>query len=191
MKDKMPLRREEGFTLVELMIAIIILALIVFAAFNIMDVNIKAGAIYTMQSELSQGLKNASDAMVDQLRAAHTFTTANVSDVVFTSYVTGTNDLYDVEFFLENGQLIYRAKKVSDGPLGSGDDKVLASGISGLKIIYYDSAGTQLNDAINNPTVPAGSLGSIIGLEIELTMIESYGETSLSDTSTTAVRVKR
>lgn len=173
--------REEGFTLVELIIAFIILALIVYAAFNLLDVNVTAGSVYALRADISQELRETTGAMVDQLRTASAFTNAQSDNVTFTSYLTGTNDLYNVQFFLDgNGNIIHRA---STGELGEGDDKVLASNVTGLQINYY--AGSALLDD------PGGALDSISLVEIELTMTLSKSNKVMTDSMVTMVRVRR
>lgn len=174
--------REEGFTLVELIIAFIILALIVYAAFNLLDVNVTAGSVYALRADISQELRETTGAMVDQLRAASSFTNAQSDNVTFTSYLRGTNDLYNVQFFLDgNGNLIHRA---STGGLGEGDDKVLASNVTGLQLAYYDSTSTALGD-------PNSALGDICLVTITLTMTMSSSKSEMTDSVVTMVRVRR
>jgi len=175
------IEREDGFTLPELIIAFIILALIVYAAFNLLDVNISAGNVYRMQADISQDLRETTGAMVDQIRTASTFTNAQSSNVEFTSYLMGTNDLYNVQFFLEGGNLIHRA---NTGELGEEDNKVLASNVTGFELNYFDSTSTVLGD-------PNGALEDICLVTIELTMTLSSGEDVMTDTMVTMVRVRR
>lgn len=169
--------REEGFTLVELLIAFVILSLLVYAAFNIMDVNIKAGGVYAARADLSQELRETGTTMVDQLRTAYSFTTAEASNVVFSSYLTGTSQLYNVQFFLQGTDLIHR---VSTGVPGASDDRVLASDVTGLEFTYYDSAGSVLS-------VPVSNLSSIAKVEMELTM----NKNGIEDTINTIARIRK
>ncbi len=152
--------REEGFTLVEMLIAFLILSFVVYAAFNMLDVQIKASGVYAAKSELSQELRETATTMVDQLRVAYSFTTADTANVAFTAYLTGTSQLYNVQFFLQGTDLIHRA---STGALGPSDDRVLASGVTGLRFLYYDAAGSALSTPVSN-------LASIAKVEIELSM---------------------
>ncbi|NPV59562.1 MAG: prepilin-type N-terminal cleavage/methylation domain-containing protein [Actinobacteria bacterium] len=169
--------REEGFSLVELLIAFAILALLVYAAFNILDVNVKAGGVYAARADLSQELRETGTTMVDQLRMAYSFTTAEAGNVVFTAYLTGTTQLYNVQFFLQGSDLIHR---VSTGIPGPSDNRVLASDVTRLKFTYYDSAGSVLS-------APVASLSSIAKVEIELTMNKS----GIEDSITTIARIRK
>ncbi|RJP30350.1 MAG: hypothetical protein C4536_09950 [Actinobacteria bacterium] len=175
------MEREEGFTLVELMIAFLILALIVYAAFNLMDVNIRAGTVYTLTSDISQELREASSTMVDQLRTARSFADAQASSVTFTSYLTGTNDLYNVQFLLQDGNLIHRSSLSTPS---EADNKVLATNVTGLQFTYYDSTGTELTD-------PGSSLAFITLVELELTISMEAAGNVVTDSVTTMARTRR
>jgi len=152
-----------------------------------LDVNITAGSTYTLQSDISQELKETSGAMVDQLRTAASFTAAQESNVTFTSYLKGTNDLYNVQFFLEDGDLIHRA---SIAVLSESDDKVLASNVTGLQLKYYDSAGNLL--AYEDPSNPDDNdmLSNISLVEIILTMTLSSSQAELTRSVDTMVRIR-
>lgn len=168
---------EEGFTLVELLIAFLILSLIVFAAFNMLDVNLKAGSVYAAKADLSQELRETGTTMVDQLRVAYAFTSANANSVSFTAYLTGTSQLYNVQFFLSGSNLIHRA---GTGALGPSDDRVLASGVIRLAFTYYDSAGSVLS-------APVSDLASIAKVEVELRMERS----GVVDSVTVIARIRK
>jgi len=172
---------EDGFSLAELLIAFAILSLIVYAAFNLLDVNIEAGTVYTMRADISQELRESTGIMVDQIRTARSFTNAGSTDVTFTSYLTGTNDLYNVQFFLEDDNIIHR---MNTGVLSSVDDKVVATNVTGLELKYYDSA-TNLLDT------PNSALSSISLVEIKITMTLSSGDTVMTESMETMVRVRR
>lgn len=173
--------REGGFSLAELLIAFAILSLIVYAAFNLLDVNVEAGTFYTMRAEISQELRETTGTMVDQLRTASSFTNAGGDSVTFTSYLTGTNDEYNVQFFLSGDTIIHR---MNIGVLSPADDKVIATDVTGLEFNYYDAATNLLDN-------PNATLSSISLVEIEITMTLSSGETVMTESMETMVRVRR
>jgi len=172
--------REEGFTLVELIIAFIVLALIVYAAFNLLDVNITAGSVYSLRADISQELRETAGMMVDQLRTADSFKDAQSDSVMFTSYITGTTDLYNVQFLRQDEEIIHR---INIGDLSETDNKVIASNVTGLQLSYYDSAGSLLGS-------PSTSLNSIAMIKIVLTMTMSSNDNVLTDSVETMVRIR-
>jgi prepilin-type N-terminal cleavage/methylation domain-containing protein len=184
MRKKTSFHGEEGFTLAELMVALLIFSLLMVGTFEMVSTNIKASEVYAIRANLSQELREASNAMVDQIRTANSFSVANNTDMVFQSYITGDNNLYNAEFFLQNGDLIYRSKLVSGGSLGAGDDRILASGVTALNFDYYDVAGTT------PLTIPINNLNSITRVEIKLTLTRGFQGTTESDSVTTTVRIK-
>jgi type II secretory pathway pseudopilin PulG len=175
------LDREEGFSLAELLIAFAILALLVYAAFNLLDVNINAGSVYTMRVDISQELRESTEIMVDQLRTARSFSNAQSDNVVFTSYLTGTNDLYNVQFFLEGDTIVHR---MNTGVLTEADNIVVASNVTGLELYYYDSATNLLAD-------PNSTLSSISLVEIKITMTLTSGGNVMTESMETMVRIRR
>ena len=109
------------------------------------------------------------------------FTNAGGDSVTFTSYLTGTNDEYNVQFFLSGDTIIHR---MNTGVLSPADDKVIATDVTGLEFNYYDSATNLLGN-------PNGTLSSISLVEIEITMTLSSGETVMTESMETMVRVRR
>lgn len=181
MKAVERLQREDGFTLAELLIVFVVLSLIVYAAFTMLDSNIKAGAVYKMQADLSQEMKQATDQMADQIRTARTFLTAADSDLRFTSYVTGTDTLYNVRFWLASGEIHYA---VDEGGVFLIPDTVIARNVGALNFNYIGSSGGML-------AKPVASLSSIYGVQVSVTISKtSFGVTENAGT-TTVVRVKR
>ncbi len=184
MSEKMFFHREEGFTLTELMLAFLVFTLLIAATFQMLNKNIEAAEVYVTQADVSQDLREASNALVDQIRTANDFDKAEDTDLVFQSYITGTDTLYNVEFLLQDGDLIYRSKRVSEGVLGSGDDKILVSGVTSLDFDYYDIAGTI------PLTTPVSSLSSITRVEIKLSISRRAQGRTIQDAITTTVRVR-
>lgn len=181
MGDKQALEREDGFSLAELMIVFVVLSLIVYAAFTILDSNVKAGSTFKMQSDLSQEMKTAMDTMSDQIRSARDFVSATDTDLTFTSYVTGTGTLYNVRFRLSSGQILYQ---VTLGGANYIPETAIANGVTSLDFDYISSAGGDLPN-------PGASLSSIYGVKITLTMAKTSMGITERLTSTTVVKVRR
>lgn len=171
---------EEGFSLAELLIAFAILGLIVYAAFNLLDVNITAGSTYKMRADISQELRETGNAMVDQLRTANSFTDAQSDSVTFTSYLTGTDQLYNVQFLRVGNDIIQRVNTV---PLSEADNIVLASDVIDFQLLYYDSARNVLGS-------PNDALSSIARIQILITMQKIDKDIDRIDTIETMVTVR-
>lgn len=175
-----------GFTLTELLIALLLFLMLITAISKVVKVNITAGEVYAIRSDISQALRESSNAMVDQLRGANTFVMAQDTDVVFQAYITGTDDLYNVEFFLQDGNLVYRSRRVVDGNLTSADDKVITGDVLALDFDYYEVAGTTPLGA----PVPTGSLAAITRVEIKMTVAREFEGHELQETIITTVRIR-
>jgi prepilin-type N-terminal cleavage/methylation domain-containing protein len=172
---------EEGFTLVELIVAVFILSLLVFATFNLLDAHLSEGEVVVSASDIAEELRMAMDTMVDQLRTASTFTSAKSNDLTFQGYVLGNNVLQTVRFFLDGDEL-----KMTCSDLFAGE-KVIASGVKSLAFTYYDKADTQLT----NPDGSQAIRDSITQVEITLTLARSGGGVTVDKTATTRVRIKK
>ncbi|OFW55637.1 MAG: hypothetical protein A2Y75_05480 [Candidatus Solincola sediminis] len=172
----------QGFTLIEMLVALTLFCLIVAAILGFTDVAINSQTTYSMQTDLSQGLSKASDAMVDQIRAAYSFSSAANTDVEFASYAKGTDELYTVHFWLAGADLYYTLKNSVGTAI---INEVLATEISGLLFEYYDSAKTT---PLGHPDE---HLGEISMIKIQLTMTLDYGaQEPLSDTVTSFVSLR-
>lgn len=176
-----PGRHEEGFTLVELIVAIFILSLLVFATFNLLDAHLSQGEVVVSSSDIAEEIRMAMDNMVDQLRTARTLTVARTSDLSFQGYVLGTEDLQTVRYFLEGENLKMTCSALFEG------DKVIASGVKSLTFNYYDNTDSQLT----NPDGSQDIRDTIYQVEIVLTLARSGGGVTVEKTATTRVRIKK
>lgn len=182
------IKREEGFTLPELMIAVMVLSIIVFATFQLLNVHLKGGAVVVAKADMAEGLRSTLDSMVDQMRTAQAFTDAGNSSVTFTSYVLGTDQLYYVRFRLvpaeEDGfyEVMYYQETLPP-PSEDPTETMVAQDVTGLTFTYYDSTGTLLPS-------PNDSLEAITMVEIELNMYMSGENIGLEESATTTVRMR-
>lgn len=194
------MKRDEGFTLPELMIAVLVLSLIVFATFQLLNVHLKGSSVYVAKADMAEGLRSTLDTMVDQMRTAQGFTQGDVDTVTFTSYVTGTDQLYYVRFRLVATDVdgIYKVmyyQETTPPPAENPDEIMLAQDVTGLTFTYYDSAGSQLNDPLDEEpliplNVPSEALNAITMVEIMLDMHKSGENIGLDESATTTVRMR-
>lgn len=184
-------RGEEGYSLPELMIAIIILAAIVFATFQVMNANIQGGRVFTARADLAEQLRSTLDTMVTQLRTAREFTAANASEVTFQGYVTGGGTMETVRFYLSGTDFYCSSAALY------GSDQILTTDVTSVYFTYYDGAGSKLNDPDNSDPevdpadVPSGSLASVTMVEIALTIDYDIGDIGIGDTAVTTVRIRK
>ena len=183
------IRKDEGFTLPELMIAVIVLSIIVFATFQLLNVHLKGSSVVVAKSDIAEGLRSTMDTMVDQMRTAQGFTDAGTTSATFVSYVLGTDQLYYVRFRLvpTDDPSIYNMmyyQETTPPPPEDAAETLLAQDITGLTLTYYDSTGTVLS-------APNDSLNAITMVEIELSMYKSGENIGLDETATTMVRMRK
>ena len=182
-------KREEGFTLPELMIAVLIMSVIVFATFQLLDLHIKEGGVVVAKADIAEGMRSTLDTIVDQMRTAQEFTDAGANSATFTSYVLGTDDLYYVRFRLvpaeEAGfyQVMYY-QGATPPPSENPDETMITQNVTGLTFTFYDSTGTVLAS-------PNDSLEAITMVGIDLGMKISVDNIELQETSSTTVRMRK
>ncbi|MDY6796798.1 MAG: hypothetical protein SWK76_16170 [Actinomycetota bacterium] len=169
-------RGEEGFSLAELLISVIILAALVFAVFQVLNANLDAGRMFTAKAELAQELRSTLDTMVTQIRAANSFSDAQGSEVTFRGYLTGGTVMQTARFYLSGGDLYFTC-----ADLGI-DQSLLAKNVATLNMSYYDTTGTLIGD-------PNDNLETIAEVRIELT-IDAIAQ-DIDETAITTVKVRK
>ena len=195
------IRKDEGFTLPELMIAVMVLSLIVFATFQLLNVHLKEGAVVVAKADMAEGLRTTLDTMVDQMRTAQGFTAGNADTATFTSYVLGTDTLYYVRFRLEptDEDGIYEMmyyQETTPPPVENPTETLIAQDVTGISLTYYDSAGSQLNDPKDEDPevpldVPSEALHTITMVDIEVSMHKSGENIALDESAKTTVRMRK
>ncbi len=173
-----PQKVEDGFSLPELLVAVLILSMLVLATFRLLDAMFEESGTVIARSDIAEDLRTAMDTMVDQLRTARTFVNAGSDDLTFTGYVLGNATQQTVRFFLSGNSLYMNCPALFNG------DKLIIDGVTGIAFRYYSSAGTLL-------TNPNQSLGSISLVEIELTVSRTSGKVRQEETAQTQVRVRK
>jgi type II secretory pathway pseudopilin PulG len=165
---------EEGYSLAELMISVIILSALVFATFQVLNANIEGGRTFAAKSEIAEDLRSTLDTMVTQLRAANVFVDAQSDDVSFQGYLTGGAVMQTARFYLSGTDLMYTCADVGIS------DSLISSDITVLNMTYYDSTGTLLPS-------PNDSLESIAEMRIDITVGTNE---DLGNSATTTVKVR-
>ena len=169
---------EEGFSLPELLVAVLVLSMLVLATFQMLDAQLSESGVVVSRSDIAEELRMAMDTMVDQLRTARSFTAAAESDVTFRGYVLGSESLQTVRFYLSNGNLYMSCPELFSG------DKLISDGVTRLSLQYYDSTGSLLNN-------PDQSLDSIALVEIEMAISRSSGKVTQEESAVTQVRIRK
>ena len=175
------LDREGGFTLAELLTALLIFALLVVAIFNVLSTNIRAASIYALRSELGQELRETLDNMCDQVRLGISVSEAGAENIVFSGYVTGSDLIYTVSYSLSGSDLVYDTEP---DIFGAGP-AAIASHVDSLSFTYYDEKGSVLPE-------PSGEgLAAIASVGIELAMTLTSDKNRVSDSAAARVGLRK
>ena len=168
--------REEGFSLAELLVGILIVSMLIFAIFAVLDSNLKSARAFKAKSELGQDLRKNLAHISDQMRVANEVVAAEPEEMSFRGYVTGTDTLYDVSIFKEGEEIRYTS---SPALLGEGE-KALASGVVSLHFSYYDKQENETTD-----------LDAISMVQIDLRLRRGSAGTAMEESAVTRVNLRR
>jgi prepilin-type N-terminal cleavage/methylation domain-containing protein len=125
--------REGGFTVIELMITIALLAVIVGATLSVLESTMRTSSFSQQRVQTVDQLRLALDSMTKEIRQARAVNPgSNTSRLNFTVYVNGHPT--DVAYYVE-GSLLYREVQ----PAGSGRREIVAQ-LKTDKIFCYDYA---------------------------------------------------
>lgn len=160
------LSREEGFSIIELLIAILLISVLTYAAFNFSQTGVSLNRASMYSADVSQELRTTMEKMTWQLRVAYHFVPGQCvqggSSVSFWAYVNASEER-NIEYSLDaEGNLL-----VSQGL--SGDQATIATGVSQLSFSYYDIYGSKIDNAVLSVDTT-----SIKRIEISMTIERNY-----------------
>lgn len=187
--------REQGFTLIELIVAVAIFAILSVGIIGLV------GSVFTSSTRQGTSLANADQSrrlsiqLMQELRNATTasngaYPIATASDQVLTFYcnVDGGTDIERVRYYLQNGQLRRGIVKQSGSPPGYGGTEVstvvqkdVANGATPL-FYYYDDT---FDDSTDVPLTQPVNIAQISYIKLNLKV---YKQTSIN-TSTAAYTI--
>ncbi len=147
-----------GFSLIELIVALVISSIILTGIYSVYSTNQKVFATQQQVVEMEQNLRAANFMLVNDLRMAGYDPTGDASAGIVnlgTNAITITMDLDDDDAFTSTGESITYALAILDGtqklfrnpsapPVA---DEVIADNIDELNFVYFDGDGTVTTTA--------------------------------------------
>ena len=140
-------KQQKGFSLIELMVAVVILGLIILALVTFFTGGTIAWVAGQSQLEAQRNARLAMDRMVREIREA--------------DYVASTSISDDIDFHTPFAGSISYSLSVSGGDLKR-DDIPMINNVQSLVFSYYDSSGIQVEP-------PVGTVSKVhINLEVDV-----------------------
>lgn len=162
---------EQAFSLIELVVATMLLFVITFAALNFSDQGTSLAKASTTNATINQDLRESLEAMTRQIRVAYYFEPSTSTDpcssnaISFISFAKGGADRYNVAYRL-NGSVLQTSSQglESTGNVIPAKQWVdVASGVGSLVIKYYKADGTEL-------AVPVTAANTLLIARVEVAM---------------------
>ncbi len=144
-----------AFTLLEVLAATCILSFLILGLYIVFDKTHFAWEKENTRLEQYQKIRGCLDALIKELKSS--FISSSNSSLFFRGqeneisficssnipYQKGEYDLKQIQYQLQDSQLIRKVKSNFDNPLNPGAVTVLASGINNLTFSYYDGKKWQ------------------------------------------------
>ena len=143
-----------GFTLVELMIAVVIAIVVMAGAYNVYINMHKTWLAEDIKSDMQQTARVAMDNMVREMmmmgftESATKIEYADASDLIFYEYIQDPDDPsdldeYRIRYYLSSSDLV-RESKATDPPTSPVVTKIIASNAVSLTYTYYNEGGASM-----------------------------------------------
>lgn len=144
------LLRMRGFTLLELMIVVVIVAILGTIAFPSFQKSIYKGR----RADGSAGLFKVQQAM-EQWRSSHPAYTSSASDLNLASPLKSPDGHYDLAITLTNSGRLYQVSATANGiQAGDAECKILTVEMTSAGISRSSSDGSTVNSSSSNPCWP-------------------------------------
>lgn len=145
-----PLLRTRGFTLLELMIAVVVVAILGAIAIPSFQKSVYKGR----RADASAGLFKVQQAL-EQWRSSHPAYTSSASDLNLTAPLKSPDGHYDLAITLTNGGTLYQISATANGvQAGDTQCQVLTVQMTSAGITRSSSDGSTTNSSSSNPCWP-------------------------------------
>lgn len=167
---------EDAFSIAELMVGILLLFVLTFAAFNFSQTGVSLSRASMYNAEVNQEWRQAMDKMSWQLRVAYYFDPDGCvpgGDSISVYSFTNATDSLNIQFRLNDGKL----EASQGGKSGEGitnDWAVIASGVENLSFTYYDNYGEEITDMHAVAEDGTAAYTTIKRVEINLGVAREY-----------------
>ncbi|MDP3804345.1 MAG: hypothetical protein Q8Q87_02195 [Candidatus Omnitrophota bacterium] len=146
-------RSRDGFTLLEVMAAIMLIPMMVIAIWSVYDVGLKVSISQTVRSGVKTEIERAVVVMGDELRQAVSITSATATDVTFTADTNGDglNETIQYSWGGVSGNPLNRAGTITAPAIHS---------VTSAAFYYYNSSNTLLGFPVTASQV------KIVGIDV-------------------------
>ena len=166
---------EGGFSLVEMIVAMVILVILLAGLMLFLETGLTSSSIMRVRASLNQESANVMEKMARQIRVAYRFMVPTVitpmegNPIYFTGDVRGDGTDRNIWFYRTNGSVLFLRDESTSPP-----DAEVARNVTTLVFTYYDSNDASLGTQITN-----GIRTSIKRVDIQLVMQRQAGTRSV------------
>ena len=137
MIDKFNRKSQNGFTLIELMVVVVILSLVILGLVTFFTGGARSWIAGQSQLEAQRNARQAMDIMVREIREGKEIKNGSINDTIIVSIpALGSEDAYDVTYSLSNST-------IKRGTISLIDNVLKISGEDIFK--YYDNGGIEID----------------------------------------------
>jgi len=135
--DKFNRKSQNGFTLIELMVVVVILSLVILGLVTFFTGGARSWIAGQSQLEAQRNARQAMDIMVREIREGKEIKNGSINDTIIVSIpALGSEDAYDVTYSLSNST-------IKRGTISLIDNVLKISGEDIFK--YYDNGGIEID----------------------------------------------
>jgi type IV pilus assembly protein PilW len=207
------LRNNKGYTVVELLVAMVLAGAVMAAVYSAYDSQQKGYLLNEQIVDAQQNLRAAMFLMERDIRMAGYdpdvplqgagIELANVDAIIFTRVNDTSGNLDRISYFISNNtdgdQCLYRSEAVPTPPAGTTnfdtffapytfDNLIVAENVEALNIVYYREPGTAMARMLNNPNslgdVPSSDIGDTESVHVTIVVRTKREDPAYTDTNT-------